>query len=205
MVATLAMPPVAADDLDLPALIARTPCLYEYRAWLLTNPRKGEFQPPSEFTTQECDAAKALQKSIDVSSLMDASAAGARAETAVRKADEESARRQEAALALVMSYDERMARERAEQQRLIDLQRADRERAARAREAEQAIIAARPSPALGMTRDAAAMTNWGIPAAVQSKVTSAGVFEDWLFGGQRVLRFKSGRLVAIETLTSINP
>lgn len=67
-----------------------------------------------------------------------------------------------------------------------------------AREAESARKAKLPGVRLGMSKKTVmTKTNWGEPERINRTITSAGVREQWVYGGA-YLYFENGKLVAIQ-------
>jgi flagellar biosynthesis GTPase FlhF len=194
-----------ADD---PALVAATPCLFEYRMWYFTFGRSPYFSVPSEFTPEQCDRARVLHEKMEAeraAEVMSESAAQARAQEI-----EEAARAKEQTPEAIAAREaikakaeaERADRESREYEKALAQERAI-ERTATARRAAlskaRAEQAKRPEPRIGMTRaDVFYRSKWGQPNDIHRTTTANGKREQWVYGNGRYLYFDNDVLVAIQ-------
>lgn len=81
-------------------------------------------------------------------------------------------------------YESRMK----EIQRIVEAARIRRE-----------ILAKRPNPKIGMTREQILYkSNWGEPQDINTTIDAYGTFEQWIYGGSKYLYFKNGMLTSIQ-------
>jgi hypothetical protein len=59
-------------------------------------------------------------------------------------------------------------------------------------------VRATQSPSIGMSADDLEASRWGRPASVNRTTTSNGISEQWVYGGNRYVYVKNGRVVSIQ-------
>jgi hypothetical protein len=181
LAASAALAEAPAPSAEREALYQRTPCLREYRSYMLTWLTAEQFSIPPGLTLAQCQVAQRVNAELFADDEAEAARANAEAkkEEARRQAEiDESLRKSERDLSAWQAKAARtLARDRA------------------AREA----LARKPGVRLGMTpAEVINASSWGRPLEIHRTITAGRTSEQWVYGLRSYLYFDSGRLTAIQ-------